>query len=88
MRNRAADEFTKYTSRTLLLFLVTPWALLAQARTDRNAVLENLDLSIDQVAQRAAPAVVQVLVSGLAQSLRQGEGVIEHQRKFVCFEME
>jgi serine protease Do len=80
MRNKAADEFTQCMGRALLLFLFAPWALLAQTRTDGNLVLENLDLSIDQVAQRAAPAVVQVLVSGLGQSRRQGEEVIERQR--------
>lgn len=43
-------------------------------------VLRDLDSSIDEMAVRVVPAVVQVLVSGLGSSRRLGEGVIEHQR--------
>jgi serine protease Do len=43
-------------------------------------VLRDLDSAIDEMAGRVAPAVVQVLVSGLGSSRRLGEGVMEHQR--------
>ena len=46
----------------------------------RTTVLRDLDFSIDEMAGRVAPTVVQVLVSGLGSSRRLGEGVIEHQR--------
>lgn len=44
------------------------------------SVLRDLDTSIDEMAGRVAPTVVQILVSGLGSSRRLGEGVMEHQR--------
>jgi len=43
-------------------------------------VLRDLDASIEDMAGRVAPTVVQILVSGLGSSRRLGEGVMEHQR--------
>lgn len=45
-----------------------------------NLVLRDFDSSVQEVAQRASPAVVQIFVSGLGSSRRRAEGVLEHQR--------
>ena len=72
---------------SLLFFMVS--GASAQARnpntpepdgSPKRTVLHDLDASIDEMAGRVAPAVVQVLVSGLGSSHRLGEGVMEHQR--------
>jgi len=64
----------------LALLLLAPAALPAQSVGPAGTTLRNLDASIDQIAERVAPAVVQVLVSGLGSSRRKGEEVIERQR--------
>jgi len=66
--------------RALLVALMAPLTLLAQSQSPATEALERFDASIDQIAERVSPAVVQVLVSGLGQSRRKGEQVLERQR--------
>ncbi len=74
--NRSA----KPVRMALLLLLLAPATLPAQSTGSAGTTLRNLDASIDQIAERVSPAVVQVLVSGLGSSRRRGEEVIERQR--------
>jgi len=64
----------------LLVVLAAPAARPAQSAAPAAATLRNLDTSVDQIAERVSPAVVQVLISGLGSSRRKGEEVIERQR--------
>lgn len=55
-------------------------AIAESASRDKKSLLNDFDDSIETIAERVAPAVVQVSVSGIADSSRNGEGVIERQR--------
>jgi serine protease Do len=80
MKTAAQPMMSRVLWRTLLAALMGPLTLLAQSQSPASEALEKFDASIDQIAERVSPAVVQVLVSGLGQSRRKGEQILERQR--------
>jgi len=53
---------------------------LRESQESTAKVLRDFDSSVDEVAERVAPAVVQIMVSGLGSSRQKGEGVLERQK--------
>ena len=81
---------TQSCSLGLILCLLSPLGGTQSSTTTRGSApakpgsglsaLRDFDSSVQEVAQRVSPAVVQILVSGLGASRRQVEGVLERQR--------
>jgi serine protease Do len=85
----------RLASHIALLMLVVPPIVTAQSnlgvgsdsrsnagpnQAPSSTALRDFDLSIDEVAERVAPSIVQVLVSGLGSSRQRGDGVLERQK--------
>ena len=54
--------------------------VLSRDQESAGKALRDFDSSVDEVAERIAPAVVQIMVSGLGSSRQKGEGVLERQK--------